>query len=412
MIVLSVKNLYKSYKSYKSNLWRVLHYFGFGAKPSSQIDILKGVSFEIPAGQAVGIIGQNGAGKSTLLKIISKTLGASSGKVEVNGKICAILELGMGFAPDLSGRANVYQTASVFGHSKNEIDEKIKYIEEFAEIGEYFDRPVRLYSSGMQVRLAFAVATAWRPDILIIDEALSVGDAYFQNKSFLRIQQMKELGTTLLLVSHDLSAIVAVCERAILIEKGQILKDGKPNEVLDFYNALISQKEGVEIQEKEDENGKINVISGNGKASIVDAYILNENNEKIDKFACGDRVKICFEILAKEDIDDLVNGFMIRTKHGVEVYGINTSYMKIPLSIKAGKKELISYEIELNIGVNIYSLSASLHSTLGHTDQNYFWQENIFSFEVINLNYDKFAGYAFLRPVLKTTLLEGKYGIQ
>ena len=225
-MILSVKNLSKSYKNYSSNLRRVLSYFGLGKAASQEIKIIKNMSFEVPKGQSIGLIGQNGAGKSTLLKMITGTLSPSSGTITVNGKICAILELGMGFIPDLSGRENVYQTASLFGHSKAEIDEKIDYIKDFAEIGEYFDQPVRLYSSGMQVRLAFAVSTAWRPDILIIDEAISVGDAYFQNKSFARIQQMKEKGTTLLLVSHDLNAIVAVCERAILIEKGEILKDG------------------------------------------------------------------------------------------------------------------------------------------------------------------------------------------
>lgn len=397
MIVLSVKNLYKSYKSYKSNLWRVFHYLGLGAKPSSQIDILKGVSFEIEAGQAVGIIGQNGAGKSTLLKIISKTLGISSGQVEVNGKICAILELGMGFLPELTGRANVYQTASVFGHSKDEIDEKIKEIEEFAEIGEYFDRPVRLYSSGMQVRLAFAVATAWRPDILIIDEALSVGDAYFQNKSFLRIKQMKELGTTLLLVSHDLSAIVAVCQRAILLEKGEILKDGKPSEVLDFYNALISQKEGVKIQQEKSENGEISTISGNGKAKLISARILNEKDEEIYKIQVGQKVKFAFTFKAFENLNDLVFGFLIKTRVGVEVYGTNTFLQKIQMDLKQNEQKEIIFEFDMDLGVGVYNASTALHSGIFHTENNYEWKENALSFEVLDDKND-FKGICHLKP--------------
>lgn len=403
--MIKVSSLSKSYKSYNSNVSRVLHYMGLGTKPRQLTHILKNISFEIKAGECVGIIGQNGAGKSTLLKIITGTLGKSSGKVEVNGKICAILELGMGFIPDLSGRANVYQTASVFGHSRAQIDEKIKEIEDFAEIGEYFDKPVRLYSSGMQVRLAFAVATAWRPDILIVDEALSVGDAYFQNKSFSRIRQMKELGTTLLLVSHDLSAIISVCNRALLIEKGELIKDDEPSAVLDYYNALISQKEGVEISQEKKETGEVATISGNKKAVIQKAYILNEKLEKTEKLFCGEKIKIAFEVFANEDIDDLVIGFMIRTKHGVEVYGANTSYMKIPLSIKKAEKKLLSYSFDLNIGENIYSLSASLHSTLGHIDQNYFWQENILAFEVINSKYHKFVGTTYLKLKFQEEIL-------
>ncbi len=400
MIVLSVKNLYKSYKTYKNNLWRIFHYFGFGAKPSSQIDILKNISFEIPAGQTVGIVGQNGAGKSTLLKIISNTLGLSSGKVKVNGKICAILELGMGFLPDLTGRQNVYQTASVFGHSKEEIDQKISYIENFAEIGEYFDRPVRLYSSGMQVRLAFSVATAWIPDILIIDEALSVGDAYFQNKSFLRIKQMRESGTTLLLVSHDFSAIIAVCDRAILLEKGEILKDSNPKEVLDFYNALISQKEGVKINQQQDASGEITTISGNGKAKILDAKILNVTDEEIAKIKVGEKVQFCFRFKAFEDIEDLVFGFLIKTRVGVEVYGTNTFLQKITMNLKAQEEKEIIFEFDMNLGVGVYNATAALHSGKVHTEDNYEWKDNILSFEVLN-NVEEFKGIAYLQPAIK-----------
>lgn len=400
-MILSVKNLSKSYKNYSSNLRRVLSYFGFGEGAKEEIKIIKNMSFDVPRGQAIGLIGQNGAGKSTLLKLITGTLSPSEGSIEVNGKIYAILELGMGFIPDLSGRENVYQTASLFGHSRAEIDEKIAYIEDFAEIGEYFDKPVRLYSSGMQVRLAFAVSTAWRPDILIIDEALSVGDAYFQNKSFARIQQMKELGTTLLLVSHDLSAIVAVCERAILIEKGEILKDGQPGAVLDYYNALISQKEGMQISQSKSKNGLITTISGNSKAVIKNAYILNSKLKKSEKFYCGEKIKIIFEVFSKINIDDLVIGFMIRTKYGVEIYGVNTSFMERSLSIKENEIKFLSYSFDLDLGENIYTLSASLHSTQGHIDQNYFWQENILSFEVVNLKEYTFYGVSYLKPTFK-----------
>ena len=361
-MILSVKNLSKSYKNYSSNLRRVLSYFGLGKAASQEIKIIKNMSFEVPKGQSIGLIGQNGAGKSTLLKMITGTLSPSSGTITVNGKICAILELGMGFIPDLSGRENAYQTASLFGHSKAEIDEKIAYIKDFAEIGEYFDQPVRLYSSGMQVRLAFAVSTAWRPDILIIDEALSVGDAYFQNKSFARIQQMKEKGTTLLLVSHDLNAIVAVCERAILIEKGEILKDGQPGAVLDYYNALISQKEGVQISQSVDENDVVKTISGNGKAELVSAYILNSKGNKSTKLLSGEKVRFCFSFRANEDLDDLVFGFLIKSRLAIEIYGTNTYLQKFPLNLKKGEQKSLCFELDLNIGVGVYSISTALHS--------------------------------------------------
>lgn len=396
-MILSVKNLNKSYKNYSSNLRRVLSYFGLGKAASQEIKIIKNISFEVPKGQSIGLIGQNGAGKSTLLKMITGTLSPSGGTITVNGKICAILELGMGFIPDLSGRENAYQTASLFGHSKAEIDEKIAYIKDFAEIGEYFDQPVRLYSSGMQVRLAFAVSTAWRPDILIIDEALSVGDAYFQNKSFARIQQMKEKGTTLLLVSHDLNAIVAVCERAILIEKGEILKDGQPGAVLDYYNALISQKEDVKISQSVDENGVVKTISGNGKAELVSAYILNSKGNKSTKLLSGEKVRFCFSFRANEDLDDLVFGFLIKSRLAIEIYGTNTYLQKFPLNLKKGEQKSLCFELDLNIGVGVYSISTALHSGNFHLENNYEWHDNATIFEVLDKIAD-FKGLAKLNP--------------
>ena len=272
---LEVKNISKIYKSYSSNLARVASWFGLASKKYSQTQVLYDVDFSVKHGETIGIIGQNGAGKTTLLKIITGTLKASGGSIKTTGAICSILELGMGFHPDLSGEENVYHTAGLMGHSKEQIDEKLEYIKSFADIGEYCYEPVRLYSSGMQVRLAFAIVTAWQPSILIIDEALSVGDAYFQHKSFARIKELKDAGTTLLLVSHDLPAIASICSRAILLDKGKILKDDEPSAVIDYYNALISQKEGVSIEQSSNENGAI-TISGTGAAQILDVYICDE----------------------------------------------------------------------------------------------------------------------------------------
>ncbi len=241
--VLEVNNISKSFKDYSSELKRIFSWFGFGFKPKEEHHILKNISFSITAGEAVGIVGQNGAGKSTLLKIITGTLKPSEGSIHINGRISAILELGMGFHPDLTGRQNAYHSAGIMGFTQNQIDEMMDDIEAFAEIGEYFDQPVRLYSSGMQVRVAFSIATSYTPEILIIDEALSVGDAYFQHKSIERIRGLQAKGTTLLFVSHDKNAIQSICNRAILLEKGTVTKDGKPEEVMDYYNALIAERE-------------------------------------------------------------------------------------------------------------------------------------------------------------------------
>ena len=219
--ILNINQVGKAYRSYGSEWRRVLTWFGAPFKPLTEHWTLQNISFQIKAGEAVGIVGQNGAGKSTLLKIITGTLKPSTGTVTHHGRIAAILELGMGFHPDLTGRQNAYHAAGLMGYTQDQIDSVINGIEQFAEINEYFDQPVRLYSSGMQVRVAFAVATAFRPDILIVDEALSVGDAYFQHKSFERIKQFRTQGTSLLFVSHDKAAVLALCDRAILLEEGQ-----------------------------------------------------------------------------------------------------------------------------------------------------------------------------------------------
>ncbi|MEA5097876.1 MAG: ABC transporter ATP-binding protein [Burkholderiaceae bacterium] len=233
MAYLRVNSIGKAYKRYPRRSGRIAEWLGLGKRHELRW-VLRDLSFEITAGEAVGIIGVNGAGKSTLLKIITGTTRPTTGTVEASGRISALLELGMGFHPDFTGRQNVTMAAQLHGIANDEIDRKMQEIEEFAEIGDYIDQPVRTYSSGMQVRLAFSVATAIRPDILIVDEALSVGDTYFQHKSFDRIRQFREQGTTLLFVSHDPGAIKTLCDRALLLDAGGIVQDGSPIAVLDY----------------------------------------------------------------------------------------------------------------------------------------------------------------------------------
>jgi lipopolysaccharide transport system ATP-binding protein len=209
--ILCVDNLGKAYQSYGSEWRRMLSWFGAPVKPVEERWVLRHVNLSIQPGEAVGIVGQNGAGKSILLKLITGTLRPTEGSMRIHGRIAAILELGMSFNPEFTGRRNVYHVAGLMGFSQEEIKKVMPEIESFAEIGAYFDEPVRTYSSGMQVRVMFAVATAWRPEILIVDEALSVGDTYFQHKSFNRIREFQEMGTTLLIVSHDRSSIQTLC---------------------------------------------------------------------------------------------------------------------------------------------------------------------------------------------------------
>jgi lipopolysaccharide transport system ATP-binding protein len=236
---ISIDGVGKAYKRY-SGKWARLQEWITGHPRHEKTWVLRDVSFRVEPGEAVGIVGMNGAGKSTLLKIITGTTEPTAGRVTVEGRVAALLELGMGFHPDFTGRQNALIAGQLLGYREAEVAAVMNQIEQFAEIGEYFDRPVRIYSSGMQVRLAFSAATAVRPDVLIVDEALAVGDVFFQQKCFERIRGFRDQGTTLLFVSHSMGSVYALCDRAVLLDHGRLLLAGQPKEVIDLYNAQLA----------------------------------------------------------------------------------------------------------------------------------------------------------------------------
>lgn len=272
-----VSGLGKAYKQYPNRWSRLFEWLVPFSPPRHHLHwILREVEFTIEPGEAVGIVGVNGAGKSTLLKMIAGTTQPTCGEIRVAGRVAALLELGMGFHPDFTGRQNVFMAGQLLGMQVEEIQALMPEIEAFAEIGEAIEQPVRTYSSGMQMRLAFSVATARRPDILIVDEALSVGDAYFQHKSFERIRSFRKAGTTLLIVSHDRSAIQSICDSAILLEQGRMAMRGRPEEVMDYYNALLAEREGQTVRQEMLADGQVRTISGTGEAAILDVRMVDQ----------------------------------------------------------------------------------------------------------------------------------------
>ena len=402
MSLLSVTNLGKAYRTYRSEWQRIARWFFLPVSPSEEHWVLKHISFDIQPGEAIGIVGQNGAGKSTLLKMITGTLQPSEGTIQVNGRIAAILELGMGFNPELSGRQNVYHAAGLMGFSTEQLDTVIDEIEAFAEIGEYFDESVRTYSSGMQMRVAFAVATAFRPEILIVDEALSVGDSYFQHKSFDRIREFQQQGTTLLIVSHDRGAIQGLCNRAILLESGTVIKDGPPEEVMDFYNAIIAEKENSTVKVITLENGNVQTRSGSGEATIRSVSIHDAAGAAMEYVPVGQPVSIRIKVDINKPIPELVVGYMIKDRLGQEVYGTNTHHLGCKLAAQSqGDAMEYCFAFDANLGVGSYSVAVALHTADSHMSHNYEWRDHALVFNVVNVNQAPFVGVAWLPPAVE-----------
>ncbi|MCX7000311.1 MAG: ABC transporter ATP-binding protein, partial [Candidatus Sumerlaeota bacterium] len=282
---------------------------------------LRQVSFSIPKGVSIGIIGANGAGKSTLLKIISGTTKPTSGNVSVEGKVAALLELGMGFHTEFTGRQNIRMNGRLLGLGEEELEAKIPQIIAFSELGDFIDQPLRTYSSGMFVRLGFSVVASVEPDILIIDEALSVGDTHFQQKCVRRIREFHEQGATLLFVSHDPGAVKTLCQEAILLDEGEIISRGAPDDILDHYNALIARKsvKGAGFHIARVETPRKNIItrhSGNFMALITDAAILNEKGERISAAVAGETVKIYVRVIFVTETENPTIGLLIKDRLG------------------------------------------------------------------------------------------------
>lgn len=396
---LRVSGLGKAYKQYPNRWSRLFEWLIPFSRPRHQLHwVLQGVDFEIQPGEAVGIVGVNGAGKSTLLKMITGTTQPTCGDIQLHGRVAALLELGMGFHPDFTGRQNAFMAGQLLGMQVEEIQALMPEIEGFAEIGEAIDQPVRTYSSGMQMRLAFSVATARRPDILIVDEALSVGDAYFQHKSFERIRSFRKAGTTLLIVSHDRSAIQSICDSAILLEHGRMAMRGKPEEVMDYYNAMLAQREGQVVRQEMLADGQVRTISGTGEAGIIDVQLLNSQGQPVEVAEIGQPMVLQVRVEIRQDIERLVLGFLIKDRLGQPMYGINTHRQdKAVTDLKAGEQITFRFAFDMRLGKGNYSVALSLSRLDSHLDRNFEWRDYGLVFHVINNRQEDFVGCSWLQ---------------
>ncbi|MES2320233.1 MAG: ABC transporter ATP-binding protein [Pseudomonadota bacterium] len=397
-----VDRLGKAYKHYPARWSRLAEWLlpSRGARHTLTW-VLQDISFQVAPGEALGLVGVNGAGKSTLLKLIAGTSDPTTGSVHMSGRVAALLELGMGFHPDFSGRQNAVMAAQLLGMSMQEINGLMPHIAAFADIGDYLDQPLRVYSSGMQMRLAFSVATARRPDILIVDEALAVGDAYFQHKSFERIRQFRKQGTTLLLVSHDKQAIQSVCDRAILLDRGRLAYEGKPEQVMDYYNAMIAERENATVRLQEHHGGKLQTVSGTGEATVTDIALLDQNGARVEVVDVGSRVTLEVRVLVHAPIPRMVLGYLIKDRLGQPMYGTNTHLKELPLmQVAAGERVLYRFHFPMNLGPGSYSVATAIVSTETHLVDNYEWRDLALVFTVMNMRRPHFEGSAWLDPAI------------
>ena len=402
---IAINHLGKAYKQYPTRWSRLAEWLvPFGSKQHRLKWVLQDITFTVNPGEAVGVIGINGAGKSTLLKMITGTTQPTTGSVHMQGRVAAMLELGMGFHPEFTGRQNAFMAGQLLGYTVEEIERLMPEIEAFAEIGEYIDQPVRVYSSGMQMRLAFSVATAHRPDILIVDEALSVGDAYFVHKSFARIKSFREQGTTLLIVSHDKGAIQSICDRAILLDAGRLAMEGEPEAVMDYYNAMLAERGNQTVRQERTESGKVQTLSGTNEAVVRSIAMLNDAGEPIEMVSVGQAVQLKVVVEIKYDLPELVLGYMIKDRLGQPVFGTNTYHLKQVIHQTAsGQIKTFVFRFNASLGPGTYSIATSLHTSDTHLVNNYEWRDLALVFNVMNLDKPTFLGCAWLNPQLEIT---------
>ena len=371
--VIKVNEVTKSYYLYNKPIYKLNESMFFIRSKYYHVYFksLNSISFSVNKGECFGIIGTNGSGKSTILKIITGVLQPTTGSVEVTGRVSALLELGAGFNMDYTGKENIYMNGMVLGMSKSEVDEILPKIEEFAEIGDFINQPVKLYSSGMFARLAFAVAINVDPDILIVDEALSVGDIFFQAKCYKKFEEFKKLGKTILFVTHDMTSVLKYCDRVLLLNQGEFVKIGKPNEIVNIYKKILANSynpkeestKDKKVENKEDlwkNHLAINPnpqIYGNGAAEIIDFGIFDSTGDitnSVEKFS---NVILKVKIKFNTHVDNPIVAWTLKNNKGLEIMGTNTLYENVELgTFESGDVIVCDFDFTVPISVNQYLL--------------------------------------------------------
>jgi lipopolysaccharide transport system ATP-binding protein len=389
-------DLNKTFRVYARPLDRVRDALSFGrGHRYTEFQALRGINLDVPKGETVGLIGQNGSGKSTLLKVLARLMIPTSGIVEVRGRTASIIELGTGFHPEFTGRANVYLSAGLMGLTHAEVDEVFPRILEFSELQDFIDRPVKTYSSGMWVRLAFSTAISINPQILLVDEALSVGDLLFQQKCIAALRKFQEAGVTIVFVSHELTAIKTLCSRTVLLDKGEKISEGPPEAIVSEYVSLIARRasrQNLIIREGEERRRY-----GSYEAEIVEVALTDESGGPVSGVPCGELLVVVVRVRINKPVESPSVGILIRDRLGNDIYGTNTCLAGIPWSGHPGTWE-VRIRMRVDLGPRPYYLAVAVHSGRDHLGVCYDWIDNAATFQVLPGQESPFSGYARLKP--------------
>jgi len=383
--VISVQNVSKVYHLYQHPFDRVLDSFALSNRRSAEFWALRKINLHVDKGEVVALVGPNGSGKSTLLQIISGILQPTGGRVLCGGRIAALLELGAGFNAEFSGRDNVYLNGEIMGLSRKEMDRAFPQIETFAEIGKFIDRPVKEYSTGMYVRLAFSTAIHIDPEILIVDEALAVGDAIFAGRCIQKFEELRQRKVTVLLVSHDLGLVKRLADRAAFMLEGKIVMEGTPKDAVNQYVGYVLDRErGAEKQSGACEGiaAKSSFRHGDGASRIVDVRLLNGAGEACRAFRPGESLIVRVRAVFQQTVADPVVGILVRSRIGMDVFGTNTRLEGIELgAMQSGETLEVEFEVDCLLSRQEYTLTVATQYRNGLSQD---WLDDVLDFRVVD----------------------------
>lgn len=392
--MIEIKHISKVFKLYKKPSDRLRELF-LGRPCHHVFQALDDVSLVVESGETCGVIGKNGAGKSTLLKVLTGVLMPDSGDIITSGKVTGLLELGTGFDPALSGRQNITVNGLLLGMDHDEIARKREVMIEFSELADFIDEPLRTYSSGMTMRLAFSIAIHAEPKCFVIDEALSVGDAHFQQKCMRKIREFRDGGGSIIFVSHDLNAVKMLCDKVLVLDNGRVVAQGSAEDAVNHYNQIIAA-----LDDEADKSSRSSTDYGTRQVQILAVAVRGERSQG-RVVSAGEATVVSVQIKARERVEDVTVGIMIRDRFGQDIFGTNSHQLDARMDLNADQEMTIDFVIDMAVAPGKYTLTAALHSRENHLEDCYHWYDNAAGFEVAGVSGASFSGVCRLHTQLR-----------